>query len=669
MAASRGKRRKPENSEGEQPEQRDRLSLPIRHENSVSDSVSTEQSSGGSLGEPPRRKHLRNLVQQQQSDHRPQGRRNLGIPQEPTRLHLRKLGADQPSATQGRSRQDRRQKQLMGQEETRLPSPLPLGSRPKAVPIKYVKPQPTGSPSVLRIHPQRRRLQPNVEISQQQPSSRTELGKAFSQDQDYKNQELGYTREENQAVSSSKLRRVNPWEVNPKAKIPNSQPPTFRQDVNLKSNPFLPGRNQDSLSSAANREPKRRSLYEVQVSQPFQPHSDARNRRQDINQLRSNETLSSAPTQPRRTRARRVKPSPSYQSSLSQTTQSPRPQKRPVGPLVYIIRLLILGIGIGALAGTLLSALNPATQASAKGQDTAKKQVQASPTPGNPSPSLQLTPEIPGLKAQIQALGTQYPTLTPGVFIIDLDTGAYMDLDGRTSFASASTIKLPILIAFFQDVDAGKVRLDERLTLKPGMIADGSGDLQYKQAGTKYTALEVATKMIVISDNTATNMLIDRLGGAQALNQRFRSWGLTTTAIRNRLPDIEGTNTTSPKELANLISIVQRGDLVSSQSRDRLLNIMQRNEINTLLPQGLGIGASIAHKTGNIGSLLADVGLVEMPTGKRYVIAVMVKRPFNDATAQDLIRKISRKTYDYFNQPSATPSTNSMPLRSVRSLT
>src|SRR5919202_257619 len=122
MAASMGKRRKPENSEGEQPEQRDRLSVPIRHENSVSDSVSTEQSSGGSLGEPPRRKHLRNLVQQQQSDYPPQGRRNLGIPQEPTRLHLRKLGAEQPSTTGRRSRQPRGQKQPMGQEETRLPS-------------------------------------------------------------------------------------------------------------------------------------------------------------------------------------------------------------------------------------------------------------------------------------------------------------------------------------------------------------------------------------------------------------------------------------------------------------------------------------------------------------------------------------------------------------------
>ncbi len=669
MAASRGKRRKPENSEGEQPEQRDRFGLPVRPENIISDSVSTEHSSGGVIGEPLRRKRLRNLVQQQPSDYRPQGKRNLGIPQEPTRLHLRKLGAEQPSATGRRSRQHRGQKQLLGQEETRLASQPPLGSRPKAVPIKQVTPQQTVPPPVLRIHPQRRRLQPDVEISQQRLSSRTEPGQLLSQNQDYKNQELGYTREENQPISSPKLRRLNPWEVNPKANIPPSQPPAFRQDANLKSNPFLARGNQNSISNAANPGPKRRSLYEVQVSQPFQPHSDTRNRRRNINQLRSKETLSSAPTQPGTTRAKRVKPSAGYQSFLSQTTQPRHPQKRPVGPLVYIIRLLILGIGIGALAGTLLSALNPATQASVKHQDTAKKQVPASPTPANPSPSLQLTPEISGLKAQIQPLAKPYSTLTPGVFVLDLDTGAYMDLDGRTSFASASTIKLPILIAFFQDVDAGKVRLDEQLTLKAGTIAGGSGDLQYKQAGTKYTALEVATKMIVISDNTATNMLIERLGGAQALNQRFRSWGLTTTAIRNRLPDIEGTNTTSPKELANLMSVVQRGDLVSSQSRDRLLNIMQRNEINTLLPQGLGSGASIAHKTGNIGSLLADVGLVEMPTGKRYVIAVMVKRPFNDASAEELIRQISRKTYDYFNQPRTTPSTNSMPLKSVRSIT
>ena len=88
-----------------------------------------------------------------------------------------------------------------------------------------------------------------------------------------------------------------------------------------------------------------------------------------------------------------------------------------------------------------------------------------------------------------------------------------------------------------------------------------------------------------------------------------------------------------------------------------------------MLPKGLGLGATIAHKTGTIGSLLADVGLVDMPTGKRYIVAVMVKRPHNDASAEELIRKISRTAYDYFNQPHATPSTTSMPSGSTGTVT
>ncbi|MBD0345168.1 MAG: serine hydrolase, partial [Coleofasciculus sp. Co-bin14] len=357
----------------------------------------------------------------------------------------------------------------------------------------------------------------------------------------------------------------------------------------------------------------------------------------------------------------------SPQSSKKNQT-SRRSQKRPVSPLVYILRLLILGIGIGAIVGTIISALDPATHASVKNKDTAKTQIQESPSQINRSTALPPGQEILPLKAKIQALVAQNPQLQPGVFIIDLDTGAYLDLNGKSSLAAASTIKVPILVAFFQDVDAGRIRLDEPLTMQPEMMVGGSGDLQYKQPGSQYTALEVATKMIVISDNTATNMLIARLGGAEVLNQRFQSWGLTTTVLRNPLPDIEGTNTTSPSELAKVISIVNRGELVLWQSRDRLLDIMQQTQLNTLLPKGLGTGATIAHKTGTIGSLLADVGLVDTPTGKRYMIAVMVKRSRNDPTADELIRQISRETYSYFNPPRATPSTTSMPIGSTATL-
>ncbi|MFM8004484.1 MAG: serine hydrolase, partial [Dolichospermum sp.] len=97
--------------------------------------------------------------------------------------------------------------------------------------------------------------------------------------------------------------------------------------------------------------------------------------------------------------------------------------------------------------------------------------------------------------------------LTPGVFLLDLDNGAYVDINGNRSFSAASTIKIPILMAFFQDVDAGKIRLDEMLTLEKEMIVGGSGNIQYQAPGSKYTAVDLATKMITISDNTATNML------------------------------------------------------------------------------------------------------------------------------------------------------------------
>lgn len=641
MAASMDKRRRARNIEREQIEQRDRLSAqsPPRSRANGDENNSTATDS-----------------------------EELATPK-PSPLRLRKPSAEQLSTIGFRSRKHRdQQKQLLGQDVVRTLPQFPLRSRPKTVSMKPPKAQPTASQSALGSYPQKRQVQPDFEV---RPNSRNERGNPLSQNPDLtieKTQEPGYTRQENKPISNSsgKLQPLNPWAVNLKSNVQNPQS-ALRQGVNSKSESLGVQESQSSNSLPIGDGRKRHALDDAQTSGLFKPQNNSGLRRREHERSRITETVSSGAAQERTTRARRAKLSSDAQASQTQRTQnSRRPQKRPVNPWIYIVRMLILGIGMGTITGTLLSALNPATQTSAKANNEAKSQAQESPTPvASPSPSLQLTQEMPALKAQIQTLALQNPKLQPGVFVVDLDTGAYLDLDGGIPFASASTIKLPILVAFFQDVDAGKIRLDELLTLKSEAIADGSGDLQYKQVGTQYTALEVATKMIVVSDNTATNMLVERLGGAQVLNQRFRSWGLTTTAIRNRLPDVEGTNTTSPQELAKLMSIVHRGQLVSLESRDRLLNIMQRNEINTLLPKGLGVGAIIAHKTGNIGGLLADAGIVDMPTGKRYAIAVMVKRPRNDESAQELIRQISRKTYNYFNQPRATPSNTSMPSRSI----
>jgi beta-lactamase class A len=255
------------------------------------------------------------------------------------------------------------------------------------------------------------------------------------------------------------------------------------------------------------------------------------------------------------------------------------------------------------------------------------------------------------LQQRLAALKAKHSSLQPVIYILDLDTGNYVDLGGDKVFPTASIIKLPILIAFFQDVDAGKIRLDETLVMTPDLIVGGSGEMQDLPAYSKFSALDTASKMITISDNTATNMIIKRMGGLGVLNQRFRSWGLTKTGLRNWLPDLRGTNTTTPKELVRLLAMVDKNQLLSPQSRSQALGILRRVRNRSLLATGLGRGATIAHKTGDIGFMLGDAGLIEMPNGKHYLAAVLVKSGYNDPVARDFTQQVSRIVYTYLDNP------------------
>ncbi|MEG3436963.1 serine hydrolase [Pannus brasiliensis CCIBt3594] len=372
-----------------------------------------------------------------------------------------------------------------------------------------------------------------------------------------------------------------------------------------------------------------------------------------------------------------------------------RPQRKQRKPnpiatsFLLLLRFAILGVGFGAIAGTLLtvidpdkipfpkfqSAVTPATPLPVAGRPVAER-------PAAPRPAtLAFQQEQAALTKKLQDLTAKSPKLQAAALFIDLDNGSYSSLQGDSLYPAASTIKVPVLVAFFEDVDAGKIHLDEPLVASKDVLASGSGDMQYLGENKTYTALETATKMIIISDNTATNMLIKRLGGKEVLNQRFKAWGLTHTAINNALPDLEGTNTTSPKDLVTILGRVSQGELISLKSRDRMLSIMRETRTRTLLPPGLEKGAEIAHKTGDIGTVLGDAGIIDMPNGKRYLGAVMVKRPHNDPAARTLIQQISRTAYQHFKsyqtkpappkpnppaaktQPSPTPSPQKSPER------
>ena len=331
--------------------------------------------------------------------------------------------------------------------------------------------------------------------------------------------------------------------------------------------------------------------------------------------------------------------------------------KKPLGfwLAVYVV---IIAVGISTILGTIVSLATFET--AARETNPVATQTASDPQSNSRLDSLfeiaSLGKEIVPLKESLQQLAGQYSDIEPKVFVVDLDTKGFVSIEGEEVIASASTIKLPLLVAFFQDVDGGKIRLEERLIMTEDSIGGGSGTMQYQEPGTRFSALETASKMMTVSDNTATNMLIERMGGIEKLNQRFMKMGLKATRLRNLLPDLTGTNTTTAEDLGNLLAKIDSGELISLRSRDRLLYIMRNLVRNTLLPVGLEPGAIIAHKTGDIKSVLGDVGIIDMPNGKRYIASVLVKRPDNAAQAKEYIQKASGIVYQYFKPQTAAVS-------------
>ena len=330
-------------------------------------------------------------------------------------------------------------------------------------------------------------------------------------------------------------------------------------------------------------------------------------------------------------------------------------------PLRLVLRLTVMGIGLGVIAGTSLKLLAPqlATGSSGKaGSEPPPPQRSAQPLPqgmalGRFEPKRELT----ALSQQWAQLAARHKDLQTSGYLLVLDDGRYAQLQPDKAMPAASSIKTPILLAGLEDLDAGKLRWNEPLTLSKEVVGGGAGWMASKPVGTRFPFWEAATEMIRVSDNSATNLLIKRLGGKTALNARFQAMGLTATVVNNWLPDLEGTNTTSSLDLARAIAMVDTGEMLSPRARDLFRGVMGTSRTNTLLPLGmlmglggdsadpdtalLAHGVTVLNKTGDIGIAYADGGLIELPDGKRAVAAFMVKGPFNDPRSTNLIRAMA----------------------------
>ncbi|MFM7647588.1 MAG: serine hydrolase [Vulcanococcus sp.] len=329
-------------------------------------------------------------------------------------------------------------------------------------------------------------------------------------------------------------------------------------------------------------------------------------------------------------------------------------------PVQLVVRLLVMGLGLGVITGTALKLLAP--RLAGGGPATP-----AAPTLSLPGVSglprglglgrFEPRTELSALSQTWVQLASAHKDLQVSGYLLVLDDGRFAQLNPERPLPAASSIKTPILLAGLEELDAGRLKWNEPLTLTKEVMGGGAGWMASRPLGTRFPFWEAATEMIRVSDNSATNLLIKRLGGKASLNARFQAMGLSGTVINNWLPDLDGTNTTSAHDLARAIALVDTGDKLSPRARDLFREVMGKSRTNTLLPLGLlmglggdsadpdsdllGYGVTVLNKTGDIGIAYADGGLIELPNGQRAVAAFMVKGPFNDPRSTDLIRAMA----------------------------
>jgi beta-lactamase class A len=240
-----------------------------------------------------------------------------------------------------------------------------------------------------------------------------------------------------------------------------------------------------------------------------------------------------------------------------------------------------------------------------------------------------------------------------GVVARDLLTGREIRINADTPFPTASAIKTAVMIeAYHQDAE-GTTPLGEGLTLREADKVGGSGVLKGLSDGTPMTVRDLVYLMIVLSDNTATNMLVERLG-TKRIDARLEGYGLKRTKIfrptfRDGRPDIHpdlerefGLGMSTPLEMANLMALIADGRAVSAAASAAMLATLQAQNDRAMIPRYLPASVRVGNKTGTDseklpdekgrrGAIRTDAAIVS-GDGLKYTIAIFVRRA-GDGTA------------------------------------
>lgn len=293
--------------------------------------------------------------------------------------------------------------------------------------------------------------------------------------------------------------------------------------------------------------------------------------------------------------------------------------------------------------------------------------------------------DVAAIEARIAAVAGEIEGII-GVYAKDLASGAVISHNADTIFPTASVMKIPILWELYRQVEAGRVDLALRQRLGKEHHVPGSGILQDLDPGLEPTLHDLATLMITVSDNAATDLVIERIG-LDNLATTLRDLGLTRTTIpmtvrallystvgldaanpehtyalyqeRSRAGVIdwncrayadEDNNLSTPREMAALLERIERRDGLSASSCAAMLDILKRQKYGDRIPQHLPEGTEVAHKTGSIRGVRNDAGIVYTPAGP-YTLSLFAKRLADPVAGVAALARISAIIWEGFVGP------------------
>ncbi|MCA1669316.1 MAG: class A beta-lactamase-related serine hydrolase [Thermomicrobia bacterium] len=235
---------------------------------------------------------------------------------------------------------------------------------------------------------------------------------------------------------------------------------------------------------------------------------------------------------------------------------------------------------------------------------------------------------------------------TVGVALIGPD-GARWSHHGDRKFGAASTVKIPIMVEIFRQIDAGKRSLDDRHITADADLTPGSGVLFNMHQGLELTVNDLLYLMISISDNMATNILV-RMAGMEAVNRTMRDLGMKNSVLAREMKGRPATaseqeNLAAPSDYAEAIRAILDGEAASRASCDAMTGLLEKQQNHNRIARHLPQSGAIrwGSKTGSITGVTNDAGFILAPNG-RLIVAVYCENFPDQHVGEEVIGAISR---------------------------